>query len=117
MPKEKGLGLLLFKSVSEAMQATVELLELKPAAIEHMDHVLLDQTRGHPMFQAARDLMELDRFPCESVLAVEFFDGAHDKLLELEPQADWLQYRKKILQTQSGADLVWELRKAGRSRC
>jgi FAD/FMN-containing dehydrogenase/Fe-S oxidoreductase len=113
LPKEKGLGLLFFKSVSEAMQATVELLQLKPAAIEHMDRLLLDQTMGHPMFQAARDLMELDRFPCEAVLAVEFFDGAHDKLLELSRKR--IGYRKKILQTQSGADLVWELRKAGLS--
>lgn len=113
LPREKGLGLLFFKSVAEAMQATVELLELKPAAIEHMDSVLLDQTRGHPMFQAARDLMELDRFPCESVLAVEFFDGAHDRLLELSRKR--IGYRKKILQTQSGADLVWQMRKAGLS--
>jgi FAD/FMN-containing dehydrogenase/Fe-S oxidoreductase len=113
LPKEKGLALLFFKSVAEAMQATVELLELKPAAIEHMDSVLLDQTKGHPMFQAARDLMELDRFPCESVLAVEFFDGAHDKLLDLSRRR--IGYRKKILQTQSGADLVWALRKAGLS--
>src|SRR5262249_32519857 len=50
LPREKGLGLLFFKSISEAMQATVELLELKPAAIEHLDRVLLDQTKGHPMF-------------------------------------------------------------------
>jgi len=113
LPKEKGLALLFFKSVAEAMQATVELLELKPAAIEHMDSVLLDQTKGHPMFQAARDLMELDRFPCESVLAVEFFDGAHDKLLDLSRRR--IGYRKKILQTQSGADLVWQMRKAGLS--
>jgi FAD/FMN-containing dehydrogenase/Fe-S oxidoreductase len=113
LPKEKGLALLFFKSVAEAMQATVELLELKPAAIEHLDSVLLDQTKGHPMFQAARDLMELDRFPCESVLAVEFFDGAHDKLLDLSRQR--IGYRKKILQTQAGADLVWALRKAGLS--
>jgi len=113
LPREKGLGLLFFKSVSEAMQATVELLDLKPAAIEHMDRVLLDQTKGHPTFQAARDLMELDRFPCESVLAVEFFDGAHDRLLELSRRR--IGYRKKILQTQSGADLVWAMRKAGLS--
>ena len=95
------------------MQATVELLDLKPAAIEHMDRLLLDQTKGHPTFQAARDLMELDRFPCEAVLAVEFFDGAHDRLLELSRRR--IGYRKKILQTQSGADLVWALRKAGLS--
>ena len=113
LPKEKGLGLLFFKSISEAMQATVELLDLKPVAIEHMDRILLDQTKGNPAFQAARDLMELDRFPCEAVLAVEFFEGAHDKLLDLSRRR--IGYRKKILQTQTGADLVWALRKAALS--
>ncbi len=113
LPQERGLGLLFFKSIAEAMQATVELLPLKPAAIEHLDRVLLDQTRGNPEFQAARDLMELDRFPCESVLAVEFFEGAHDKLLDLSRRK--IGYRKKILQTESGAVLVWALRKAGLS--
>lgn len=113
LPKEKGLGLLFFKSIAEAMQATVELLELKPVAIEHLDRILLDQTRGNPTFQAARDLMELDRFPCEAVLAVEFFEGAHDHLLDLSRRR--IGYRKKILQTQSGADLVWALRKASLS--
>ncbi len=37
LPREKGLGLLFFASVADAMQATVELLDLKPAAIEHID--------------------------------------------------------------------------------
>jgi FAD/FMN-containing dehydrogenase/Fe-S oxidoreductase len=113
LPKERGLGLLFFKSIAEAMQATVELLDLKPAAIEHMDRILLDQTIGNPTFQAARDLMELDRFPCEAVLAVEFFEGAHDRLLDLSRRK--IGYRKKILQTQSGADLVWALRKSALS--
>jgi FAD/FMN-containing dehydrogenase len=44
LPKEKGLGLVFFASIGEAMQATVELLDLKPAAIEHLDRILLDQT-------------------------------------------------------------------------
>ena len=61
LPEQKGLGLLFFESVAEAMQATVELLDLKPAAIEHIDRVLLDQTKGQLEFQAARDLLELDR--------------------------------------------------------
>ena len=67
LPREKGLGLIFFDSVAEAMQATVELMDLKPAAIEHMDRILLDQTRGQAQFQAARDLLELDALPCESV--------------------------------------------------
>src|SRR5204862_1110216 len=46
LPREKGLGLIFFASVDDAMQATVALLDLKPAAIEHLDRPLLDQTRG-----------------------------------------------------------------------
>ena len=60
LPEKKGLGLIFFASVAEAMQATVDLLDLKPAAIEHIDRVLLDQTRGQLEFLAARDLLELD---------------------------------------------------------
>ena len=56
------------------MQATVELLDLKPSAIEHVDRPLLDQTKGQLLFQAARDLLELDAKPCESILIVEFYD-------------------------------------------
>ena len=36
-PDEIGLGLLFFGTVADAMQATVELLDLKPAAIEHLE--------------------------------------------------------------------------------
>ncbi|HUE49587.1 MAG TPA: FAD-binding oxidoreductase, partial [Candidatus Dormibacteraeota bacterium] len=72
LPCEKGLGLIFFASVGEAMQATVELLDLKPAAIEHIDRPLLEQTKGQLHFQAARDLLELDARPCESILLIEF---------------------------------------------
>src|SRR6266513_1489242 len=40
LPREKGLGLIFFASVDEAMQATVELVDLRPAAIEHIDRPL-----------------------------------------------------------------------------
>jgi Fe-S oxidoreductase/FAD/FMN-containing dehydrogenase len=113
LPKERGAGLFFFASVAEAMQATVELLDLKPAAIEHIDRVLLDQTKGQLEFQAARDLLELDSMPCESILAVEFFEDVADRLAALEKRK--LGIRRKILQTRAEADLVWSLRKAGLS--
>src|SRR5207253_2173560 len=72
LPREKGLGLIFFASVGEAMQATAELLDLRPAAIEHIDRPLFDQTKSQLLFQAARDLLELDAKPCESILIVEF---------------------------------------------
>src|SRR5205807_9960693 len=112
LPHEKGLGLIFFASVDEAMQATVELLDLKPAAIEHIDRPLLDQTRGQLHFQAARDLMELDANPCAAVLIVEFYDeNVAERLAIL--QARRLGLRSKILTSAREMDLVWSVRKAG----
>src|ERR1051325_9971955 len=45
LPREKGLGLIFFASVAVVLQATVELLDLKPAAIEHIDRPLFDGTK------------------------------------------------------------------------
>src|SRR3984893_9804630 len=96
------------------MQATVELLDLKPAAIEHIDRPLLDQTRGQLHFQAARDLMELDANPCAAILIVEFYDeNVAERLAIL--QARRLGLRSKILKSAREMDLVWSVRKAGLS--
>jgi FAD/FMN-containing dehydrogenase/Fe-S oxidoreductase len=113
LPRENGLGLLFFDSVAEAMQASVELLDLNPAAIEHLDDVLFDQTRGQREFQAARDLLELDAKPCKSILAVEFFENAADRLAMLAARN--LGKRKTIVKTPREANLIWALRKAGLS--
>ena len=113
LPDERGVGLFFFDSVAEAMEATEELLDLKPVAIEHIDRPLFDQTRGQREFQAARDLMELDAKPCEAILIVEFFEGAQEGLLQLEKKN--LGLRKLILESQAQANLVWEVRKAGLS--
>jgi len=114
LPREKGLGLIFFASVDDAMQATVALLDLMPAAIEHIDRPLLDQTRGQLHFQAARDLMELDANPCAAVLIVEFYDeNVAERLAIL--QARRLGLRSKILTSAREMDLVWSVRKAGLS--
>src|SRR5437773_1255213 len=113
LPREKGLGLIFFASVGEAMQATVELVDLNPAAIEHIDHPLLDQTKGQLLFQAARDLLELDTKPCESILIVEFYEDVAERLSLL--QARKLGLRTKILTDSAEMNLVWSVRKSGLS--
>src|SRR5205809_427775 len=113
LPSEKGLGLIFFSSVDEAMQATVELLDLKPAAIEHIDRPLLDQTKGQLHFQAARDLLELDAKPCESILLVEFYEDVAERLSIL--QSKKLGLRTKILTDPAQMNLVWSVRKSGLS--
>src|SRR5947207_8798867 len=113
LPRAKGLGLIFFASVGEAMQATVELLDLKPAAIEHIDRPLLDQTKGQLHFQAARDLLELDAKPCESILLVEFYEGVAERLSILQSRKIGL--RAKILTDPAQMNLVWSVRKSGLS--
>src|SRR6266567_3711500 len=113
LPHEKGLGLIFFASVAEAMQATVELLDLKPAAIEHIDRPLLDQTKGQLHFQSARDLLELDTKPCESILIVEFYHDVTERLSILQSRKMGL--RTKILTDPVQMDLVWSVRKSGLS--
>jgi FAD/FMN-containing dehydrogenase/Fe-S oxidoreductase len=113
LPSDKGLGLIFFSSVDEAMQATVELLDLNPAAIEHIDRPLLDQTKGQLHFQAARHLLELDTRPCESILIVEFYDDVVERLSILQSRKVGL--RAKILTEPMQMNLVWSVRKSGLS--
>jgi FAD/FMN-containing dehydrogenase/Fe-S oxidoreductase len=113
LPREKGLGLVFFASVAEAMQATVELLELKPSAIEHIDRPLFDQTKGQLNFEAARKLLELESKPCESVLIVEFYDDVAERLALLAEKR--LGLRTTICTKPAEMNLVWSLRKAGLS--
>ncbi len=113
LPREKGLGLVFFASVAEAMQATVELLELKPSAIEHIDRPLFDQTKGQLHFEPARQLLELDTKPCESILIVEFYDDVAERLALLA--AKKLGLRTTICTKPLEMNLVWQMRKAGLS--
>lgn len=113
LPRRKSLGALFFASVAEAMQSTVDLLDLKPAAIEHIDRVLFDQTKDRFAFRKARALLELDEKPCESILLVEFFDDEDDRVEALRDRAIGL--RHAIFTDESDQDHVWGLRKAGLS--
>jgi len=113
LPNEKGLGLIFFASVAEAMQATVELLDLKPAAIEHIDRPLLDQTKAQLQFQAARDLLELESKPCDSILIVEFYEDVAERLSVL--QSKKIGLRTKILTDRAQMNMVWSVRKSGLS--
>ena len=113
LPSERGVGLIFFASVAEAMQATEALLDLKPAAIEHVDRPLFDQTRGQRDFLAVRSLLDLDAQPCEAILIVEFFSGATEKLAQMEKRK--LGLRRQVLQNKHEQNLVWAMRKAGLS--
>ena len=113
LPEERGVGLIFFDSVAEAMQATEALLDLRPAAIEHVDRPLFDQTRGQRDFLAVRNLLGLEEQPCEAILIVEFFAHAQDKLAQMAKRK--LGRRQLILKSEREHNLVWAMRKAGLS--
>lgn len=113
-PSRRELGVLFFGSVEEAMKATVGLLDLEPAAVEHIDHHVFDQTRGQRAFAAARELLSLDDLPTSSLLLVEFFgEDSPDRLQMLERynEAD----RSHLCLNHTERELVWSLRRAGLS--
>ena len=113
LPAERGVGLVFFDSVAEAMQATETLRDLSPAAIEHIDRPLFDQTRGQREFQAVRALLDLDAQPCAAILIVEFFADAKAKLAQMQKLR--LGERQLMLKTEREQNLVWNMRKAGLS--
>jgi Fe-S oxidoreductase/FAD/FMN-containing dehydrogenase len=114
LPRAIGLGLVFFASVAEAMQATVELLDLKPSAIEHIDRPLFEQTKRQLNFAAARDLLELDTKPCEAILIVEFYDDdVAGRLAAVAARK--LGLRTLICVDRTEMNLVWSMRKAGLS--
>ncbi len=112
-PDVIGLALFFFDSVAEAMQATVEFADLEPAAIEHVDHVLFEQTKGQLAFKAARELLRLDEEPCEAFLIVEFQDDVEDRIAEVSRRG--IGKRSMILTNPLKMDMVWNMRKAGLS--
>ncbi len=112
-PKEKGMGIVFFNSVVEAMEATVELLDLEADAIEHIDDVLFDQTRGQLAFQAARNYLELDERPCKSILMVEFSDNVEEKLALFMSKN--VGTRRKACRDTVALNHIFELRKSGLS--
>ncbi|MCP4898674.1 MAG: FAD-binding protein [bacterium] len=114
IPPRRELGVLFFDSLEEAMSATVEVFDLGPAAVEHIDHHVFEQTRGQPAFVAARQLLMLDEQPCASLLLVEFFedDGA-DKLQRLATRSTGI--RTHLCRDAMERELVWSLRRAGLS--
>ncbi len=112
-PSERGLGVICFSSVAEAMAATVELAGLEPAAIEHLDRPVFGQTEGRLGFAAARFLLGLDEHPCESLLLVEFFEDVEDRLAQLAGMD--LGDRIIVCANDAEQELVWDLRRSGLS--
>ncbi|NUM56046.1 MAG: FAD-binding protein [Candidatus Hydrogenedentes bacterium] len=113
LPKEKGLCLICVDTIPEAAHATLEILDLKPAAIELIDDVLWESTRGQLAFRATRELLGLDDAPCKAILIVEFYDDVDERIALLEKRD--IGIRKIVVTSAREMEMIWALRKAGLS--
>lgn len=105
-----------FESIGEAMKAAVEIVNHDPAAVELVDHVILDATRDNLEQQKNRFFLVGEP---HCILIVQL-DGKHPG--KLRERADRLQGKINrsrlsnsipIIRDSEKIQQVWELRKAG----
>ncbi len=77
LPKTRALAVLHFRSLAQAMEATVAVLEHQPAAIELVDRTILDRARSSLGF--ARRMTFLEGDP-QALLLVELFGDSDSEL-------------------------------------
>jgi FAD/FMN-containing dehydrogenase len=118
IPPITGLVLLSFDNLVRAMEATPQILEVEPSAIELMDRMLIDLTRQQPGY--AKQIAMIEGDPA-AVLVVEFY-GENER--DLQQKADRLidhlrQHNVNlmvdplvVLDPKQQKD-VWQVRKAG----
>lgn len=116
IPVNRGLAVLHFNTLQDAMEGTVALLELQPAAIEHIGEIIIQQARQSLGF--ARGLGFLQGQPSD-ILVVEVTgaDKAEtaDKLNRVHQTAQQhtAAYTTTLLPEAAAQAEVWAMREAG----
>lgn len=116
LPTEKMVLIPHFKSLNDAMLATVEAVKLKPSAVELVDDVILDATKGN--HSQAQNRFFLSGEPTH-ILIIQF-EGNDAGILEkkIERLKDRLREKKlcysyPVVKEADEIQKVWDLRKAG----
>ena len=115
-PKVTSLAVLHFHDLLESMEATVETLELDPAAVELIGSMIVRQARTNLEYSRMMDFIEGDP---EALLAVELTGDSQvevdAKLDRLEERMDrsGLGYAVRRLTEPEDQAKVWAMRKAG----
>lgn len=105
-----------FKSLDEAMKAAVHIVGYEPAAVELVDHIILDATKGNIEQRKNRFFLEGD----PGYILITQFEG--NDLNKLQEKAEGLSktlkekslgYAYPIITNTDKMKQVWDLRKAG----
>ena len=116
LPRAKVLGVVQFEDLIESMAAVAHILETGPAAVELVDSMILEQTRGSIALSRERGWVEGDP---RAVLVVEYFGDSLDALiprleaLEATMSKHGLGYGfRRAVSAEEQAN-VWNVRKSG----
>jgi FAD/FMN-containing dehydrogenase/Fe-S oxidoreductase len=116
LPKASALGVIQFEGLVDSMRAVAPILETDPAAVELIDKMILDQTKGSLELSKQRSWVEGDP---HAVLVVEYYG---ETLEEIAPRLDSLEELMKAEGLGYGfhratnaeeQNNVWNVRKAG----
>ncbi|MBO6739327.1 MAG: FAD-binding protein [Phycisphaerales bacterium] len=113
IPNQKGLGVLSFGSIDDAIRAVEKILTLRPAGVELLDDLIMDLARGNK--ECAEHIAVLPDRDAKAVLFVEFFgpdtasvDESLNGLGLLLPDAPLAVFTQP-----EDMAAAWKLRKAG----
>lgn len=118
VPKDRHQVLIVpqFETLEEAMLATVEIVGFEPAAVELVDHIILDATKGNIEQRKNRFFLEGE----PRYLLITQFEGnsieeLHQKArnLAVRLQEKSLGYAYPVISEADEMKRVWNLRKAG----
>ncbi|MEX2600374.1 MAG: FAD-linked oxidase C-terminal domain-containing protein [Balneolaceae bacterium] len=116
LEREKLLVIPQFETLSEALKAAVDAVELAPSAVELVDRIILDATKGN--LEQKRNRFFLEREP-EALLIVQF-EGSDPNELNRKGEelikrlnSRGLGYTAPMIRDREKMERVWELRKAG----
>lgn len=114
-PKEKAVIAVHLQERDQAFTANLIALKYNPSAVEMMDSVILECTKGNTEQQKNRFFVQGNP---GAILIVEFYRDTHDEIevatgaMEMEMRSSGLGYHFPIIWGNDTAK-VWALRKAG----
>jgi FAD/FMN-containing dehydrogenase/Fe-S oxidoreductase len=93
LPKQKGVGVINFRTLVEAVEAAPELVGLQPSAVELMDKLVLDGARRAKGSKNTLDFADLE---AEGNVVVEFYGETEDEVRAKLDALEQLVTRRRI---------------------
>ncbi|MCH8823359.1 MAG: FAD-binding protein [Planctomycetes bacterium] len=116
IPKAKGLAIIAFNSIDEALTVVNGILSTNPAAVELIDELIIKLARRNTEYSRYVDLLPtIGGKQPQAVLYVEYF-GENEKVISQQLEALCKQYPPGSSVSYIDKDIManaWKLRKAG----